>query len=171
MCQVCYSGDSEYENKIVFCSDCNMGAHQGLPSVIHHCFCVERAHKIHACCFRVLAECYAIQKIPEGDWFCDACAAKRAGTLPKDATGLCLPVVIVSRNVPVAYFAAPKKHCSEVLLVPGGRRDVQAAEGQKAVGARHLRVLVCRARSAPCFLSQCGVLSQFYLFIFCHANN
>ena len=45
-CIVCFDSDLEYLNPIVYCSRCNASFHK-------HCF--------------------GIQKIPEGDFYCDVC--------------------------------------------------------------------------------------------------
>mmetsp|Transcript_100366 Transcript_100366/g.287198 ORF Transcript_100366/g.287198 Transcript_100366/m.287198 type:complete len:1303 (-) Transcript_100366:2366-6274(-) len=49
-CDVCNGETSESSDPIVFCSTCGLGVHQ---------------------------MCYGIARIPEGDWDCDACTAKR----------------------------------------------------------------------------------------------
>lgn len=46
-CAVCSGGESHPRNQIVFCESCDLAVHQ---------------------------ECYGIPFIPEGDWFCEACA-------------------------------------------------------------------------------------------------
>jgi len=46
ICDVCFDGETENENDIVFCDSCGMGAHQA---------------------------CYGIQEIPAGEWFCEKC--------------------------------------------------------------------------------------------------
>lgn len=48
VCSVCHGGDSHPANQIVFCESCNLAVHQ---------------------------RCYGVIAIPEGDWFCDVCAA------------------------------------------------------------------------------------------------
>jgi len=45
-CAVCFNGDVEDDNEIVFCSRCGVGVHQ---------------------------TCYGIASIPEGDWYCSKC--------------------------------------------------------------------------------------------------
>ena len=47
-CGVCFDGDSYDDNPILFCEKCDVAVHQ---------------------------HCYGVKKIPEGDWFCKACAA------------------------------------------------------------------------------------------------
>eukprot|EP01138_Halocafeteria_seosinensis_P006533 gb/GECG01006679.1/.p1 GENE.gb/GECG01006679.1/~~gb/GECG01006679.1/.p1 ORF type:complete len:2825 (+),score=332.81 gb/GECG01006679.1/:1-8475(+) len=48
VCSICHGGDSHPANQIVFCESCNLAVHQ---------------------------RCYGVIAIPEGDWFCDVCAA------------------------------------------------------------------------------------------------
>ena len=50
-CCICFNGDSEEDNPILFCDGpgCNCVVHQS---------------------------CYGVQAIPEGDWLCDSCAVK-----------------------------------------------------------------------------------------------
>jgi hypothetical protein len=49
MCQVCFNGDSLVENKIIFCSGCEVAVHQ---------------------------LCYGVAVVPDDDWFCARCTAK-----------------------------------------------------------------------------------------------
>ncbi|KAJ1624966.1 hypothetical protein T492DRAFT_598144, partial [Pavlovales sp. CCMP2436] len=46
LCCVCGTGDSEEANLIVFCNRCDLAVHQ---------------------------VCYAVQRVPAGDWLCDRC--------------------------------------------------------------------------------------------------
>jgi hypothetical protein len=48
LCQVCYGGESEESNQILYCDRCNVPVHQS---------------------------CYGIPNIPEGDFYCDLCEA------------------------------------------------------------------------------------------------
>lgn len=47
LCHVCYGGDSEDWNRILFCDTCEVAVHQ---------------------------ECYGVQKIPDGQWLCSWCS-------------------------------------------------------------------------------------------------
>ncbi len=51
---MCFSGEGESDNPILFCDGCNCIVHQ---------------------------YCYGVPVIPEGDWFCDHCAVQRDTTL------------------------------------------------------------------------------------------
>ncbi|OQS00722.1 DEAD/DEAH box RNA helicase, partial [Thraustotheca clavata] len=62
-CQVCGETYSFDCNPILFCDGCNIGVHQ---------------------------ECYGVQEVPNGSWFCDFCSKVKKGTKPKCA--LC-PIV------------------------------------------------------------------------------
>jgi hypothetical protein len=46
VCSVCFNGDHEHGNDIVFCDRCDIGVHQS---------------------------CYGIPRLPEGDWYCRRC--------------------------------------------------------------------------------------------------
>ena len=50
LCDVCFNGDVEEGDEIVFCSGCDICVHQS---------------------------CYGIKEVPEGDWYCDGCLYKR----------------------------------------------------------------------------------------------
>ena len=49
VCGVCDNGDNEENNLIIICEGCSLSVHQA---------------------------CYGVQKIPDEDWFCDACKRK-----------------------------------------------------------------------------------------------
>ena len=48
LCQVCFGGESEENNQILYCDRCNVPVHQS---------------------------CYGIPTIPDGDFYCDMCTA------------------------------------------------------------------------------------------------
>eukprot|EP00808_Paulinella_micropora_P004742 g51531.t1 len=50
LCYVCFDGNVEDGDEIVFCSDCDVCVHQS---------------------------CYGIKVVPQDDWYCDGCAYKR----------------------------------------------------------------------------------------------
>ncbi len=50
LCQVCFDGDSQESNQILFCDMCNLAVHQS---------------------------CYGVPVIPSGDFFCDVCTHLR----------------------------------------------------------------------------------------------
>jgi PHD-zinc-finger like domain/PHD-finger/Zinc finger, C3HC4 type (RING finger) len=51
VCHVCFGGDSEPNDSILFCDGCDLAVHQ---------------------------LCYGVPKIPKGDWFCSVCTRNRA---------------------------------------------------------------------------------------------
>lgn len=59
LCDVCYGGDSQEGNVIVFCDNCNVAVHQA---------------------------CYGIAEVPKGEWLCNKCAEmKKRGLTEKQA--------------------------------------------------------------------------------------
>ncbi|KAH7292672.1 hypothetical protein KP509_29G080500 [Ceratopteris richardii] len=56
LCHVCYEGDSDHSNQIIFCDSCNVAVHQ---------------------------ECYGVKVVPDGQWLCSLCSYRNS--LPVDA--------------------------------------------------------------------------------------
>jgi hypothetical protein len=64
LCSICLEGDWEDEDKVIFCDSCNVAVHQS--------------------CFGA-----GTNSIPEGAWYCDACAyGRRTGTKQQQVQAL-----------------------------------------------------------------------------------
>lgn len=65
-CAICDDGECENSNAIVFCDGCNLAVHQGEATQR----CIARQTTDPYC---LLADCYGIPYIPEGQWLCRKC--------------------------------------------------------------------------------------------------
>lgn len=69
VCVVCFNGESMDDNPIVFCEGCNAAVHQA---------------------------CYGVDRIPEDDWYCEACREKAHVRSPRrDPTDAQQPTCVI----------------------------------------------------------------------------
>ena len=61
VCDVCFDGESETNNEILFCDGCNVAVHQA---------------------------CYGVHVVPSGNWYCDWCSVN-SGVRPNQECAVC----------------------------------------------------------------------------------
>ena len=140
VCSVCFSPDSRDDNLIVFCDGCNLPVHQ---------------------------QCQGLEEVPEGDFFCDRCAAK----LPPDSTAF--PCVLCGLHLPAGAMKQVEEgrragewvHISCMVFYPDvGWSDVVARRGVQGVDEVDPELLghrcdACKATQGAmlrCDAPQCG---------------
>lgn len=102
ICDACRDGDSVDGNQIVLCDGCDVAIHQ---------------------------RCYGIGEVPEGDWFCERCIAKKA----KDpvSSGFCVEGALL---ISVIVFVPPV-----FMLTMWSRKRCYAPVEGRGVGTRWVR--------------------------------
>ena len=93
-CAVCGGADSAPKNLILFCDKCNTPVHQVSTAATAAPIDISPTPQFYfePCNSAIIAplqRCYGIRNIPDGDWFCDPCAA---GVAPSAVACILCPV-------------------------------------------------------------------------------